>query len=222
MPCAGSSFADPSDQRLTFRGICGQQYQDSSRSTIAKEVWLECKHSKELYRPVRNLSFASKFAERIVSARLSEHMDTHELHEQSAYKPHHGVESALIRVHCDIQQAMDRQRIVVLVLLDLSAAFNTIDHRVLLHRLSHDLGVAGTALRWFQSYLEDRKQSVTIQNALPAPRDLRFVCPMAQCWGPRCSLSTQLLSARSQKPTALNTISTPMTPRCTSRSIHLA
>ena len=85
-------------------------------------------------------------------------MNMHELHEpfQSAYKSHHSVESALIRVHSDILQAMDRQRIVVLVLLELSAAFDTTDHQVLLHRLSHDLAVAGTDLRWFQSYLEDR------------------------------------------------------------------
>ena len=118
------------------------------------------------YLSVSNLPFVSKLLERVVAGRLSKHMDTHALHEpfQSTYKPHHShsIESAFIRVHSDILQAMDRQRVVVLVLLDLSVAFDTIDHRVLLHRLSHDLGVAGTALRWFQPYLEDRTQSVTI------------------------------------------------------------
>ena len=139
------------------------------------------------YRPVSNLPFVSKLLERVVAGRLSKHMDTHALHEpfQSAYKPHHSVESALVRVHSDILQAMDRQRVVVLVLLDLSAAFDTIDHRVLLHRLSRDLGVAGTALRWFQSYLEDRTQSVTIQNACSAPRDLCFGVPQGSVLGPQ-------------------------------------
>ena len=99
-----------------------------------------------------------------MAATLSEHMDTHELHEpfQSAYKPPHSVESALILVHSDILQATDRQLIVVLVLLDPSAVFDTIDHRVLPHRLSHSLGVAGTALRWFQFCLKDWTQSVTM------------------------------------------------------------
>ena len=139
------------------------------------------------YRPVSNLPFVSKLLERVVAGRLSKHMDTHALHEpfQSAYKPHHSVESALVRVHSDILQAMDRQRVVVLVLLDLSAAFDTIDHRVLLHRLSRDLGVAGTALRWFQSYLEDRTQSVSIQNACSAPRDLCFGVPQGSVLGPQ-------------------------------------
>ena len=124
------------------------------------------------YRPVSNLPFASKLLERVVAARLSEHMDTHALHGpfQSAYKPHHSVESALIRVHSDTLQGMDGQRLVELVLFDLLAGFDTIDHWVLLHRHSHDLGVVGTALRWFQSYLEDRTQSVTIQNRRSAPR----------------------------------------------------
>ena len=118
------------------------------------------------YHPVSNLPFVSKLLERVMAARLSEHMETHKFHEpfQSAYKP------ITACIYSNILQAMDRQRIVVLVLLDLSAAFDIIDHRVLLHRLCHDLGVTGTGLRWFQSYLEDRMQSVTIPNTRSAPR----------------------------------------------------
>lgn len=139
------------------------------------------------YRPVSNLPFVSKLLERVVAARLSEHMDKHGLHEpfQSAYKPNHSVESALIRVQSDILQAMDKQHVVVLVMLDLSAAFDTIDHQVLLHRLSHDLGITGTALHWFQSYLEDRTQSVTIKGTRSPPQTLRFGVPQGSVLGPQ-------------------------------------
>ncbi len=142
------------------------------------------------YRPVSNLPFVSKLLEKVVATRLSEHMDTHALHEpfQSAYKPHHSVESALIRVQSDILQAMDNQRVVVLVMLDLSAAFDTIDHQVLLHRLSHDMGITGTALHWFESYLEDRTQSVTIKGTRSKPQTLRFGVPQGSVLGPKLFL----------------------------------
>ena len=81
---------------------------------------------------------------------------------------------------------MDKQRVVVLVMLDLSAAFDTIDHQVLLHGLSHDLGITGMAQRWFQSYLEERTQSVTINNVRSNPQTLRFGVPKGWSWGQRC------------------------------------
>ena len=184
-------------------------YVDNSMKTaqvrpLLKKPGLDANILKN-YRPVSNLPFVSKLLERVVAGRLSKHMDTHALLEsfQSAYKPHHNVESALIRVHSDILQAMDRQRVVVLVLLDISAAFDTIDHRVLLHRLSHDLGVAGTALRWFQSYLEDRTQSVTIHNACSAPRDLCFgVLPGLSVGAPAilCLLGSSRQDHKSPRP----------------------
>ena len=79
---------------------------------------------------------------------------------QSAYKRHHSTETAMIKIQNDILQAVDRQGGVILVLLDLSAAFDTIDHQVLLKTLRRDFGVTGTALDWFASYLSGRKQTV--------------------------------------------------------------
>lgn len=116
------------------------------------------------YRPVSNLSFVSKSLERVVAARLSKHMCDHGLHEvlQSAYKPGHSTETALLRVHNDILTTMDDRGIVILVLLDLSAAFDTIDHDVLLQRMESMVGVKGLALSWFQSYLSHRTQSISI------------------------------------------------------------
>ena len=179
-------------------------YVDSSIKTahvqpLLKKFGLDANILKN-YRPVSNLPFASKLLKRVVVARLSEHMDTHKLHEsfQSAYKPNHSVESALIRVHSDILQAMDRQRIVVLILLDLSAAFDTIDHRVLLHRLSHDLhGDGCMVLLCVDSSPIWRIGCSLSPSRTRARHHVSFgsACPRAQCWAPSCSLSTRLLWA---------------------------
>ena len=86
------------------------------------------------YRPVSNLKFLSKVLERIVAVRLHDHLESHNLSEsfQSAYKKHHGTETALLKVHNDIFQALDAKQAMFLVLLDLSSAFDTIDQGILL------------------------------------------------------------------------------------------
>jgi len=118
------------------------------------------------YRPVSNLPFISKVLEKIVAKRLLKHMEINNLHEvmQSAYKQLHSTETALIRVQNDILTEIDRKRGVILVLLDLSAAFDTIDHNILFYQLQHRLGISETALQWFKSYLSSRTQSVSIEN----------------------------------------------------------
>ena len=81
------------------------------------------------FRPTSNLSFISKLTERVVLRRLIDHISSGNLHEQfqSAYKPNHSTKTALTRIHYDILMALDNKRGVVLVLLDLSSAFDTVD-----------------------------------------------------------------------------------------------
>ena len=102
------------------------------------------------YRPVSNLSYTSisKLLERVVARRLNNHMITNGLHEplQSAYKAGYSTETALLRVHNDVFANMDNQSATVLVLLDVSAAFDTIDHSVLFDRMENIIGIEGTAL----------------------------------------------------------------------------
>ena len=68
---------------------------------------------------------------------------------QSAYRAGHSTETALLKVQNDILLAMDHQHVTLLVLLDLSAAFDTVNHRVLLRRLEFTYGITGTTLQWF-------------------------------------------------------------------------
>ena len=103
---------------------------------------------------------------------------------QSAYKQFHSTETALIRVQNDILTNLDNKRGVILVLLDLSAAFDTIDHDTLLHQLQHRLGISGTALQWFQSYLSGRTQSVSVESVCSTPTPLRYGVPQGSVLGP--------------------------------------
>ena len=120
------------------------------------------------YRPVSNLSYISKLLGRVVARRLNNHMITNGLHEplQSAYKAGHSTETALLCVHNDVFTNMDNQSATVLVLIDLSAAFDTIDHSVLFDRMENIIGIEGTALNWFRSYLGWRSQRIQIGDVI--------------------------------------------------------
>ena len=107
------------------------------------------------YRPVSNLSFLSKILERLVAKRLNSYLSTHGLREmfQSAYVAHHSTETALLRVKNDLCRAVDQHGAALLVLLDLSAAFDTIDHTILFGRMEKRFGITNQALEWLSSYL---------------------------------------------------------------------
>ena len=138
------------------------------------------------FRPISNLSYLSKLIERIVAARITEHMVTNNLHElwQSSYKKFHSCETALIKVQNDILQAVDGKKCVLLVLLDLSAAFDTVDHEKLLETLAQRIGLAGTALKWFKNYLSDRIQSVIIDGIESNIWKMLFGVPQGSVLGP--------------------------------------
>ena len=115
---------------------------------------------------VSNLSFISKILETVVANRLRSHIYKNGLSNvsQSAYKQFHSTETALLKVHNDINFNIDNGKVTALTLLDLSAAFDTIDHNILITRLSTWYGISGTALSWFTSYLTDRQQAIKIGN----------------------------------------------------------
>ena len=119
-------------------------------------------------RLISNLSYISKLTEKAVFQQLNKYLSTHELYPklQSAYRKHHSTETALLKVINDILVNMNSQHVSLLVLLDLSAAFDTIDHSLLIDRLKYKLGVNGTVLAWFSSYLTNRKQRIHINGSI--------------------------------------------------------
>ncbi len=103
---------------------------------------------------------------------------------QSAYRKYFSTETALTRVQNDVLIALDHRSDVVLVLLDLSAAFDTVDHHVLLQRLRVNFGIDGDALRWCYSYLTGRKQSVLILDSMSKAHCLDCSVPQGSVAGP--------------------------------------
>jgi len=116
------------------------------------------------YRPVSNLSFISKIIEKVVFNQLNDFLnESGSLYNfQSGFRHHYSIETALVKVLNNIRLNTDSVYVSVLVLLDLSAAFDTVDHRMLLHRLEKRVGLSGAVLNWLWSYLEGRSYFVTI------------------------------------------------------------
>ena len=103
---------------------------------------------------------------------------------QSAYRFFHSTEMALLKIQNDIATSMDKGAAVGLVLLDLSAAFDTIDHSILFKCLQHWYGIDGVVLKWVQSYLISRKQWIKIDGHLSNAFQLPYGVPRGSVLGP--------------------------------------
>ena len=138
------------------------------------------------YRPVSNLPFLSKVIERIVIDQMSSHCQQNNLNEkmQSAYRPHHSTETGLLKVTNDILRSFDRQEVTIMALLDLSAAFDTVDHSLFINRLASDYGINGSLLAWMSSYLSQRSQQVVVNCEHSEKADLPTGFPQGGGAGP--------------------------------------
>src|SRR5215831_4977616 len=125
------------------------------------------KDDLSIYRPISNLNFVSKVLEWIIHNRLLSHLNSFSSLPtfQSAYRKFHSVETALLKIHSDLLLAIDKQQVSALVLLDHSAAFDTVDHKILLNRLSNFFGNKGSALDLLSSYLQNRTQAAVIDSS---------------------------------------------------------
>eukprot|EP00116_Pleurobrachia_bachei_P000741 sb/3461003/ len=144
------------------------------------------KNDLKNYRPVSNLPFLSKIVEKAVALQLTEYLENNKLLPsiQSAYRKGHSVETATTKILDDLLVITDKKSKAVLLLLDLSAAFDTIDHGRLISRLERDYGITGIALRGFSSYLSGRKASVKVGGATATPREVRIGVPQGSILGP--------------------------------------
>ena len=131
------------------------------------------------YRPVSNLSFLSKILEKAVASHLNSHIKWLSI----CIQEFHSTETALLQIHNDIFSLMDDGRVTALTLLHLSAAFDTIDHTILLRRLGNWFGVSGKALDCFKSYWTGRSQRIKLGNCLSSGSDLSFGVPQGSVLG---------------------------------------
>ena len=121
-----------------------------------------------------------------MALQLTSYLEDNQLYEplQSADKKYHSTETALIKVHNDIVTAIDVGHSVILVLLDLSAAFDTVDHRTFLRRLFTRFGIRNKALDWFVSYLSGRTQYVKVKDTSSHSLRLTQGVPQGSVLGP--------------------------------------
>ncbi len=145
-----------------------------------------CSDDLNNYRPVSLLSFLSKLVERVVCRQLTRHFIKYNLYVlvQSAYRSDHSTETALLKVVNDLLLVLDNGDAAVLTLLDQSAAFDTVDHGILLSHLSALFGLSGTVLSWFESYLTGRLQCICISGLRSAAVLLLFGVPQGSVLGP--------------------------------------
>ena len=123
----GSWFQRKTSYRHTWYTNCQKM---AVVTPLLKKASLE-PHELKNYRPVSNLSFVSKLVERVAVKQLSDHLESNGLLPllQSAYRSHHSTETALLKVLSDVLTAIDDKKVTLLALLDLSAAFDCVDHK---------------------------------------------------------------------------------------------
>ena len=137
------------------------------------------------YRPVSKLSFLSKVIEKVIASRIISHIENNAIVDkfQSAYKCGHSTETALLRVYSDLVTTIGKGNGSFLVLLYLSAAFDTIDHSNLFAILEKYVGITGDALQLIKSYFSDRSQFIRVLSLLClALFTLSAVCRKVLYW----------------------------------------
>ena len=181
-------------------GTFAKSWKNALISPLLKKV--TAPPSVDNLRPISNLQFVSKLVEKAAMQQLIAHchqncpLPSH----QSAYRQNYSTETALLKIHSDIMQALDQGNIALMILLDMSAAFDTVDHAVLLEILNTKYGVSGSALNWFSSYLSDRTQSVSLHGIHSDPICVDYGVPQGSCLGPLCfSIYTSSLFSIIQK-----------------------
>ena len=136
------------------------------------------------YGPISNFPFLSKIIEKSIAMQLERYLLENNLYsqKQSGSRRHHSTETVLIRIFNDVCCALDDGRNAVLVLLDLSSVFDTVDHEILLELMQTSF--TGKVLKWLRSYLTERQQFVSIDGFQSDPQTVRCGVPQGSVLGP--------------------------------------
>ena len=137
------------------------------------------------YRPVSNLNFISKLVERCMLDQFNHHCTEFCLQPdyQSAYRSNYSTETALVKLTNNLLWAMENQKVTALTAMDLSAAFNTVDHDTLLSTPQNHFRITNDALKWFDEYLRPRSFRVCVNGKYSCEKDLSFSVPQGSCGG---------------------------------------
>ena len=137
------------------------------------------------YRPVSLLPCFSKILERLVFDRCVDYLNTHEIlnDKQFGFRPKHSTYMAIAQLVDKINSAVEKNETTIGIFLDLSEAFDTIDHKILLYKLEH-YGFRGVVLEWFKNYLSNRTQYVSYNNCKSSLRDIVCGVPQGSILGP--------------------------------------
>ena len=136
------------------------------------------------FRPINNVNFLSNALEKIALNQIMKHCDSLMLDCQSAYRKFYSCETVLVKLVNDILWAMEHQKILSLVCIDLSAAFDIVDHEILEQVLKNEYGINGTVLQWYKTYIRPRGFKVNIHEEYSDERELPFAVAQASCMGP--------------------------------------
>ena len=138
------------------------------------------------YRPIINLTYMSKLIERMVCRQVKSFLDGNGLlsKHQSSFRACHLTETAVLKVRSDILAVADDGKVKLLGLLDMSVAFDTVDHQILLHRLESSFGLTGNVLSWLTSFLDGRTQQVIFNGMTSIVATLSSGIPQGSLLGP--------------------------------------
>lgn len=138
------------------------------------------------YRPVCGGLYVDKLIQKSVLVQLNDYMTFYDLHipYQSGYKSNHSCETVLLSILDSILLHLDEGSCCLVLLLDLSAAFDTVDLDKLISILSDDLGLGGTVLEWFKSFLYGRKQATSVNGCRSEFKDVKYGVPQGSVLGP--------------------------------------
>ena len=162
-------------------GIFPQCFKSALVTPILKKKCLD--HN---YWPVSNLCLIAKILDKLVLSQVSSYLNSHNLYNtcQSAYRPGHSTETALLKVVNDLFISLNKGNKAVLALLDFSSAFDKIDHPIFVHHLHTDFGFTDTVLQWFSFYLTDRTHYISLSNHCSAYAPAHSGVPQGSVLGP--------------------------------------